>query len=193
MSESGSDACKRELRARMREARASLSVTERERADAAIRGRLFSLEAWKAARTVYTYLSFGSEVDTARIIERAWTMGKVVALPRCVPGERRLEWFRVETLEGLVKSSFGVLEPTRLESLLLPAQGDESSLAIVPGLAFDREGHRLGYGGGYYDVFLAGFRGCSVGLCRPGSLLESLRALGCVDDFDVPVDLLCMP
>ncbi len=193
MSESGTDELKRELRARMKTARASLSARERERADAAIRERLLSLDAWRGARTVYSYLSFGFEVDTTGVVEAAWAEGKVVALPRCVPGERRLEWFRVESLDGLVRSPLGMLEPSRDEALMIPSAGDASSLAIVPGLAFDREGHRLGYGGGYYDVFLAGFRGSSVGLCRPGSLLGSLRSRGCLGDLDVAVDIVCAP
>ena len=71
-----------------------------------------------------------------------------------------------------------------------PSACDARYVAIVPGLAFDRRGYRLGYGGGYYDAFLRSFPGVSVGLCRSTSLFEDLGDLGVLEMHDVPVDVV---
>lgn len=179
------------LRKRLRAERAALAPDERATADARIAEQLFALPAWREAHVVFAYLSFGSEVDTRRVIERAWAEGKTVALPRCVvdQADRAMTWHRVTSFNGLVRSSLGVDEPpaspaTRVD----PAAPDPAhAVALVPGLAFDAQGYRIGYGGGYYDAFLATFPGATVGLCRHAQLAESLRAQGAVEPHDVPV------
>ncbi|WP_172135105.1 5-formyltetrahydrofolate cyclo-ligase [Adlercreutzia sp. ZJ473] len=214
---------KRALRAQLKGARAALSPDERAVADARIAAQLFELGAWRCADVVLAYRSFGSEIDTRGIIERAWAEGKAVALPRCVPGTRLMRWHRVTSLDALERSAFGVEEPpddpaTLVDpSALAPAGAPATSadgaadaasvtaitaaatsagahapraLAIVPGLAFDAQGFRIGYGGGFYDAFLAAFPGTSVGLCREASLLPSLRAQGALDAHDRPVDIV---
>lgn len=101
-----------------------------------------------------------------------------------------MRWYPVTSLTGLARGPFGVLEPAEDPARELDLSGRADALAVVPGLAFDARGFRLGYGGGYYDAFLASFRGTSVGLCREAQLVESLRALGAVDAHDVPVGLV---
>ncbi|MDO4291079.1 MAG: 5-formyltetrahydrofolate cyclo-ligase, partial [Eggerthellaceae bacterium] len=98
-------------------------------------------------------------------------------------------WHRVTSFDGLVRSSLGVDEPpanpaTRID----PTAPDPAhAVALVPGLAFDAQGYRIGYGGGYYDAFLATFPGTTVGLCRRAQLAESLCAQGAIEPHDVPV------
>lgn len=181
---------KDELRTHFKALRARRSAGERVAVDEAISARLFDLSAYRAARLIAPYLSFGAEVETRGIIERAWAADKTVALPRCVSGERLMRWYAVTSLEGLVRSPLGVLEPAEDPARELDLSGRADALAVVPGLAFDAQGLRLGYGGGYYDAFLASFRGTSVGLCREAQLVESLRALGGIDAHDVPVDFV---
>ncbi|WP_165170164.1 5-formyltetrahydrofolate cyclo-ligase [Adlercreutzia sp. ZJ242] len=217
---------KRALRAQLKGARAALSPDERAAADARIAAQLFELDAWRCADVVLAYRSFGSEVDTRGIIERAWAEDKAVALPRCVPGTRLMRWHHVTSLDALERSAFGVEEPPDDPaalvdpSTLAPAASVDAAaptsatsadgggvtaiaaaatsagahapraLAIVPGLAFDAQGFRIGYGGGFYDAFLAAFPGTSVGLCREASLLPSLRAQGALDAHDRPVDIV---
>lgn len=232
------------LRRRLRAERAALAPDERATADARIAERLFALPAWREARVVFAYLSFGSEVDTRRVIERAWAEGKTVALPRCMtapaaevnpptvanpagsdatpnfvdcaaphaaPASRAMTWHRVASFDGLVRSPLGVEEPPADPATLIEPAACETetaasapgapvdpagnpaapaparAIALVPGLAFDAQGYRIGYGGGYYDTFLAAFPGATVGLCRRTQLAESLRAQGVVEPHDVPV------
>lgn len=120
-----------------------------------------------------------------RAVDLAKELGaKVVALPRVVPGTRAMRWFSVDSLEGLERSPFGVEEPPadaarEVFPAVLPL-----ALALVPGLAFDAAGFRLGYGGGFYDTFLPTFPGTSMGLCRAAQLADHLPH----EDYDMPVD-----
>lgn len=176
------------LRARLLAERAALPEAVRERADAAIADQVAGLPEFAAADVVLTYLSFGPEVDTRALIRRAWDAGKRVALPCCVPGTRAMEWYAVDTLEGLVACRFGMEEPVPDPARLVdPAAVGPRALALVPGLAFDARGFRIGYGGGFYDRFLATFAGVSAGLVRDEALLPELPGL---EAHDAPVDLV---
>ena len=180
---------KAQLRAEMRTLRSSLSPEERNRADSAICEQVCSLPQFKEAHTVFAYLAFGTEVETRGIMERAWSDAKSVVLPRCV-APRQMRWFRVTNLEGLERSRFGVDEPRIDEAAeVMPAECADG-IALVPGLTFDAQGYRLGYGGGFYDAFLADFPGTSVGLCRSAQRSESLVGLGIIDTCDRPVNMV---
>lgn len=183
---------KNELRVRMRALRASYHADQRARSDEEIAARLFGLEAYRTASVVLSYLSFGTEVDTYQIVRRAWADGKVVAAPYCVPRSRQMRWFRIDSFDGLVRSHLGVEEPdpAAFQEVDAAAFDPSRAVALVPGLAFDRQGYRLGYGAGFFDVFLDGFAGTSVGLCRKLTLVRSLEELGCLDPHDVPVSLV---
>lgn len=177
---------KRELRARMKELRSNIGGAERASADSAITERFLAHDAYLRTDTLFAYLSFGNEVSTYGIIEAALADRKTVALPYCVPGTRLMRWYRVSDLEGLRRSPFGVLEPVPdPEREIEPTS--EGTICLVPGLCFDVAGYRLGYGGGFYDTFLASFSGASFGLCREAQLLESLTAEGVIDTHDRPV------
>ena len=164
---------KEALRSSLRVRRSALSKEERARADLRIAGRLLELPEVVRADCVFTYLSFGSEVDTRFVITRCWEMRKRV-------------WHAVEDLDHLVRSRFGMEEPAAGAPQAQPA-GSVYSVALVPGLAFDRRGFRLGYGGGYYDRFLPAFSGVSIGLCRSDLLSDELPSLS---EYDYPVDLV---
>ena len=176
------------MRARLKQVRRLIPREERERVDAALAEQLVALDAYRRATLVLSYLSFGSEVDTYGLIERAWADGKMVALPRCVEGSREMAWYRIESFDGLVRSSIGVLEPSHDEETRMETGREAGELVVVPALTFDPSGYRLGYGGGYYDTFLAGFAGVKVGLCRLCQLSRDLRAAGVIDAHDLPVD-----
>lgn len=176
------------FRAHLRRERSALDPAVRERADAQIERTAAALPEFIRADVVFAYCSFGSEVSTRGLIETAWAAGKTVALPRCVAGTRSMEWYETRSFDGLEKSSLGVREPQPDPSARVdPAVCGARALAIVPGLAFDRRGFRIGYGAGFYDAFLADFPGVSAGLCRDAFLLDRLEALEC---HDRPVDIV---
>lgn len=179
---------KRELRARMMAVRKAIPEAERKAMDEAIRAHVNASEAFGEASVVFAYLSMGTEVDTRGIIKDAWRAGKVVAIPRCV-GPRCMRWFRIVDFEGLEKSSLGVEEPIVDDAAEQLTTG-EGMVALVPGLAFDGCGYRLGYGGGFYDTFLVDFEGASIGLCRSVQLMDDLNRLGVIGEYDLPVDVV---
>ena len=160
--------------------------------DVRIADAVCALPEFMHAQIVLTYLGFGSEVATKGIIKHAWELGKTVALPRCAEAPRMLSWHTVDSLGGLEESPFGMEEPPYLSSTVIDPHslGGVPSVAIVPGLCFDRLGYRLGYGGGYYDEFLCSYSGVSVGLCRDEFVEESLDALGVIEPHDQRVDIV---
>lgn len=190
MGTAGFDERKRELRRRFRALRRGLGDASRSSTDARIEANLLAMPEFEDADVVLTYLDFGDEVRTRGIIQAAWDAGKVVALPWCVPGTHEMRWYRVTSFEGLAKSDLGVEEPVPADENEQQLATGERMMALVPGLTFDARGYRLGYGGGFYDTFLARFDGISVGLCREAQFSEDLRDEGVLDEHDLPVDLV---
>lgn len=180
---------KNEMRKRMRALRESLGADERNRIDAIIADRVCDLAEYRNADAVFTYLSVGSEIDTREIIRDAWRQGKLVAVPRCIPGTNRMEWYEIHDFENLETSSFGVEEPVANPACLVevPSSSDTNAVALVPGYSFDAAGYRVGYGGGFYDVFLPTFGGASVGLCRAVQFSEEPLPH---DDYDQAVQVV---
>lgn len=175
------------LRKELLERRGLIAPEERAAVDAAIARHVVESSLFRDATAVFTYVSVGSEVDTRALIRAALGCGKLVAVPRCVPGTRLMEWHRIDSLDDLHPGAFGIPEPIPSAETLVDPSASSPALALVPGLAFDRAGFRIGYGGGYYDRFLAQFPGAALGLVREAFLLPSLAALDVLDPFDQPV------
>jgi 5-formyltetrahydrofolate cyclo-ligase len=148
-------AAKAELRRRILEQRDGLPADRRARASAAITARLAGLPAFGAARTVLAYASFGSEVDTGPLLRAVLAAGKALVLPRVNRASRMLDLYRVDDPAGqLEPGTWGIPEPR--PATCPPAALGEVELVVVPGVAFDVRGGRLGYGAGYYDRLLRG-------------------------------------
>ncbi len=178
----------KDLRRReLKTARAALPAEERQSADRGIAAQVAVLPAYGETDLLLPYLSFGTEVDTRQIIEQAWSDGKRVALPRCVPGTRQMTWHLVTSFDGLEKSPIGVEEPADDPATQVDPASASAGLVLVPGLEFDELGYRLGYGGGFYDVFLSTFEGTAAGLCRDQFLQTTPIAH---DAHDLPVDFV---
>jgi 5-formyltetrahydrofolate cyclo-ligase len=139
---------KRRLRARILEARKALPLEERERLAGLVEDRVVALDSFADARSVLLFSSFAEEVPTGGLIRRAAEAGKRVLLPY-LDGPR-LEAAPVAPGEELVPTGYGPKEPANR----LPVPPEEIDLVVTPGLAFDRRGHRLGYGRGFYDRYL---------------------------------------
>lgn len=184
------DERKRELRRHFRAVRKNMGAEARSMADAVIEEQFCSLPVFEQSDVLLAYLDFGPEVRTRGIIERAWARGKVVALPWCVPGTHEMRWYKVTSFDALVRSKLGMEEPVPDEANEQQLGTGEVMVALVPGLTFDEAGYRLGYGGGFYDTFLARFDGVSVGLCRRVQLSDDLRSEGIIDEHDLPVQLV---
>jgi 5-formyltetrahydrofolate cyclo-ligase len=165
------DVEKRELRERMLGARAALTAAERSRAAEAIAGRVAALPAWGSARSVALYAAMGAEVDTSPLAARAVAEGKRLAWPRVRNGARNLEFAACE-VAALVPGPLGTREPPANAT---PVPAGEIDLVVVPGLAFDGQGRRLGRGGGHYDATLATLRhAAAVGLAHEVQLVPAV-------------------
>ena len=184
------DTRKKELRRRFRTIRKELGEAGRSAIDARIEANLVSLPEFSEMDVLLAYLDFGPEVRTRGIIQRAWDAGKTVALPWCVPGTHEMRWFIITSFDDLVRSSLGVEEPVPNDETEQLLGTGERMIALVPGLTFDAAGYRLGYGGGFYDTFLAKFDGVSVGLCREAQFSNNLVAEGIIDAHDLPAQLV---
>ena len=141
----------------------------------------FDTSFYRDAKTIYGYVNYNQEVRTKPILEQALRDGKQIALAKCCGDDMR--FIQVSDLNTLSKSKSGVPEPTADS----PLGDDETALVLMPGLAFDTAGHRLGYGRGYYDKFLASEPNHpTVALCFDFQMMDHIEH----DDHDVPVDLV---
>ncbi|WP_443742374.1 5-formyltetrahydrofolate cyclo-ligase [Tractidigestivibacter sp.] len=185
-SSQGSDAGKTALRAEYVRIRTKISPALRATTDARILQRLEELPTWREARLVLTYVSFGSEVDTHALMQAAWSAGKQVAVPRC-RRSHSLDFYVISSEDDLEPGLRGLMEPSPDCGRPLTPPQMVGSLCIVPGLVFDADGYRIGYGGGYYDRFLAFYPGEKVALVRSRQLSGNPLPR---DEHDVPVDWL---
>lgn len=141
--------------------------------------KLYETEEYRQARAIYAYLPYNQEVRTWEIVERAWKDGKRVAVPKVYGDEMRFLW--IEDFTQIAPGGWNIPEPTFDE----PVAEDDTALVLMPGLAFDPEGHRVGYGGGFYDKYLEAHPGHRlVALCYPFQLLDHLE----VEEHDIPVN-----
>ena len=175
---------KERLRSQCRSRLQALGQERRRVGDRAVFAALLNLAECTAAQVLHTYVSIGAEVDTRRFIDRALAGGRQVVIP-VVHQRRTLRHALLRNLAHLRPGPRGLLQPD-------PDHGDwlEDLSAIdavlVPGLAFDRNGRRLGQGGGYYDRFLAQVQAAKIGLARA----DSIRADIPVEAHDIPMDIV---
>ncbi len=163
---------KKELREKIRSQLKKMSVEEYRQRSRKIHQQLFATQVWRVAKTVGVTVSIFPEVDTYGIIEIGWQAGKQIAVPKCFAKTRSMRFFRLTHFNQLEKGYFGLLEP-KLD-LTEEIKKEAIDLLIVPGVAFTRNGERLGLGGGYYDRFLTDFSGRTVSLCFSEQLVDHL-------------------
>ena len=163
---------KNELREHFKQIRRHMTAEEKSRLDERITNRVTSLWAFRECETFVAYVSKRIEVDTSGLIEAAWRLGKRVAVPRCVEGTREMEFFCISSYNDLVPGSYGLREPdpARCEKLLEFI----NAFCVVPAIAFDVSGYRLGFGKGYYDRFLSQFDGKTAGVCYSSCVCDVL-------------------
>lgn len=160
-----------------------LSVDEKELADKLIFEKIVSKKAYIDAQYLLVYYPVKNEPNVLLIAENALKEGKKVAFPISNTNEFTLTFGVIDSLDQLFCGAYSIPEPP-IDAFKYV--DNDNTLCIVPGLAFDRNGKRIGYGKGYYDRFLKDFRGLSVGLCYSQFLIDSLP----VDDYDISVDMV---
>lgn len=178
---------KRSLRAHFRQIRREIPCEKRDVLADRAANRLFELDFYQKSDKILVYVSYQDELGTFPVIRGALGDGKWVYVPRCIPGTAGEICFHriMDPARDLHGGMYGIPEPDP-EAELFPGG---AALCIVPGLAFTSSGHRLGYGGGYYDRFLSSFPGESVGYCFQEQIV---RELPC-EPWDVPLSGVVTP
>lgn len=158
---------KQSIRENSKKRRSEMDPQIKNKMDQSIADNVRRLNEYRPAKTLLVYVSTPIEVDTKRIIENAWSDGKRVAVPSCIPDTRDMEFHYITSFSELSPGSFSVLEPSEHQPIVTDFS---NCLMIVPGMQFDMKGYRLGYGKGYYDRYMVRFTGKSAGLCYSNEL-----------------------
>lgn len=180
---------KPELRQKLRAQRRALSATDQKRAGAELAARVIATRWFRASRRIAAYLANDGEIDPSAVIAHMWRMRKQAYLPVLSPLRHDRLWFaRFEPGMELVSNRLGILEPVAIRAELVRAE--ELDLILMPLVAFDLGGNRLGMGGGFYDKSLAFLRHRRylhkphiVGLAHEFQRVEKLIP----DSWDVPL------
>lgn len=173
---------KRALRERVLALRGALSPEEVSRRSRLIAARLLELPAVRQAEAIFCYLSHGNEVQTRQLVSDWLAAGKHIHVPAYHAEQRRYQPSHICDLEcDMAAGKLGILEPHTRRTPARPAD-----IAIVPGVAFDAQGHRLGYGKGFYDEMLKHFAGLKIALAFDCQMLAAVPH----GDNDVPMDAI---
>ncbi|MBN8236632.1 5-formyltetrahydrofolate cyclo-ligase [Halobacillus kuroshimensis] len=160
----------------------NISLREKQSIESSMYQSLFSSEEWNKAKIIGVTLSQDHEWSTEPIIEEGWKAGKTIAAPRCLPKEKQLEFYQLDSYNQLERVYFGLREPVRDKDWFV--EKNAIDLLLVPGLLFDSKGYRIGYGGGYYDRFIEGFRGKTMMIASEKQREDTLP----FEDYDQRVE-----
>ena len=169
------------LRKQIREKKRAMTPQQIENASRDLGAQFIASALYQAAKTIYGYLPYNQEVRTVPMLEQALRDGKRVAVPKVYGDE--MKFIYLDDLSKVEKGYSGIPEPVEDG----PVADDTTALVLMPGLAFDPQGHRIGYGGGFYDKFLSSEPGHpTLALCYDFQMLPHLET----EEFDMPVDLV---
>lgn len=175
---------KRELRTRYKKLRAECDPALKKKLDGQLFERFCALKEFEDCDTLFAFISTGIECDTAPIIREALAQGKRVAVPKCRETENEMDFYFIHSYEDLAPGKYGILEPDPDKCALVT--DCSSGLCLVPGLCFDYDRYRLGFGKGYYDRFISNFGGVTAGICYARCIVSELPR----GNYDRAVDIL---
>lgn len=154
------------------------SIENKEEHDSVIFNKIISLEEYKQSYLILIYVSLKDEVNTIQLIKHSLEIGKKVAVPKCEGNE--MAFYYINSLEDLEEGKFGILEPKTNELV----NDFDNSICVIPGLAFDKQNNRIGYGKGFYDRFLENYKGIKIGLAYKECICDKIDA----NENDVKMD-----
>lgn len=176
---------KREIRKNIISKRNSVDIDIRQSWDKEIFESLINNEFYNNAKSIFIFVSYGSEVDTVRIIEHSLKEGKEVYVPKTFKDVKEMKAIKIINLTDMVKDNMGILEPVDISKDKI---GEAFDLIIMPGVAFDKFGNRIGYGAGYYDKFLSNYKKDTekIALAYDIQLLDKIKT----EDHDIKVNYI---
>lgn len=160
----------------------TLSSTTYQQKSMLIHKQLLQEHAIQKAKVIGITLSVFPEVETWSFIETLWAKGKKIVVPKCEPTTRKMTFYEITSFHQLEKVYMHLSEP--IPSQTQKIEKEQIDCLIVPGLAYDRQGFRLGFGGGYYDRFLSDFKNPTLSMAFQLQVVEKIP----IDDYDVPIE-----
>ena len=143
---------KKRIREEIIQKRKELLPETKKEYDELIFKQLIESDMYNKSKKIFTYVSFGSEIDTIKFIKYALNDNKEIYIPKTDKRKREMVAIRINSLDNMDVDNWGILEPKSMDKNKI---GKDFDLILMPGLAFDRRGNRVGYGGGYYDKYLS--------------------------------------
>lgn len=171
-----------QLRQSMIEKLEQLSTYERNNISSQLINHLLSSSLWKTAKVIGVTISQALEWSTKPIIKAGWEQGKTIAVPKCYPDDKKLVFYKFTSYNQLEVVYYNLQEPNPEKTTAIDK--NDMDLLIVPGLVYDKDGYRIGFGGGYYDRFLTDFRQTTVSLASRRQIVEEIP----YESYDIPVD-----
>ena len=175
---------KTQQRQQIRQSIMNMSLKDYEEKSQTICNTLLQEPSIKEGKTIALTISVFPEVDTRGIISELWAMGKRVVVPKCDHNTKQMLFFNLTTFDELVPAPMGLFEPNPLITSSIKYK--QIDVCIVPGIVFDQQGYRIGYGGGYYDRFLPHFNGKKISIAFNEQLVNEVP----YELHDIPIDLL---
>jgi len=170
---------KSKLRDKILKLRNSLDPTMKTIYDEIIFQSVIRLEEYQSAAAIYCYIDFKNEVSTEKIIAHAFSQQKKVAVPKIDAG--KMNFYYIKSFDDLTPGYYNIMEPATDQI------ADEHGFMILPGVAFDKQGHRIGYGGGFYDKYLSAHRDLyKAAIAYDFQILDSIT----FEPHDIPIDIL---
>lgn len=177
---------KNDIRLKLLEKRKNISEKSRKAAEEKITRSLTELASFRFCSTILLYSPFRGELDLLTpLIKLASEPQKRIALPISSKDTPEMSFFYISSKDELCKGTFGIMEPQADAEKYIPKKHDDA-ICIIPAIAYDKSGHRLGYGKGYYDRFLSEFYGTKIGVCMSDMLLGKLPH----GKYDLPADVI---
>lgn len=173
---------KNDLRKELRLKR--LNIDNKQSADSLICNNIIHNDLYIKAEGILFYCANNEEINVDSCIENALALGKKVALPTCTDSNGNMNFYYINSLDDVKPGFFGIREPAVDDSRLV--SDFKNHICIVPGIAFDKKGYRLGYGKGYYDRFLNSNEVYTIGICYSDLLIDKLPA----DKYDIAVNCI---
>ncbi|MCZ7407683.1 5-formyltetrahydrofolate cyclo-ligase [Parvimonas micra] len=175
---------KKIIRKEIQEKLKKISDKDRKSFEEILYKKLFENENFKNANCIALTIPFGTEINTYPIIEKLLKDGKTACSPICEKESRKMTFYKINSLDELIEGYYGIKTPPKIEENII--KKDEIDLILVPGVGFDKNNYRIGFGGGYYDRYLKDFKGYTISLAFKEQIVEKVPT----NEFDLPVDLV---
>ncbi|MFD2704267.1 5-formyltetrahydrofolate cyclo-ligase [Salibacterium lacus] len=176
---------KKEIRRHIRDQFQHTAPAKRYRERNYIYQQLFRSSLWKESAVIALTMSTRNEIDTMPVIKQAWQEGKQTVVPRADPAEESMTFYHISSFQKTRQEFAGIWEPEPDPEAFVPPSSFD--FIIVPGMAFDKEKYRIGFGGGYYDRFLQTVDAPTCALLYSFQLFDRIPH----EPHDIPLDFLC--